>query len=196
MSLLSQSDRNTLLERWAEPTRIYHGPRHLQDCLTLFEGVRHLAADADAVEAALWLHDAVYVPQRDDNELESAHLARRMLGASGADAARIGHVVGLILATTHLSPVRERDAQLVCDIDLSILGAPDARFDEYEREVRAEYAWVPDPVFRARRAKILSRFLSRPHVFQTAHFGARLEWRARLNIARSLEALRGAVSED
>ena len=41
-------------------------------------------------------------------------------------------------------------------------------FDEYERQVREEYAWVPDPVFRQVRKGILEEFVARPAIFSTA----------------------------
>ena len=79
--------------------------------------------------------------------------------------------------------------QLVVDVDLSILGAPDARFAEYERQIRQEYAWVPPDAFRERRARVLGSFLGRPALYGTAHFATRLEARARENLRRSLARL-------
>ena len=75
---------------------------------------------------------------------------------------------------------------MLVDIDLAILGAPPARFDEYEREVRAEYARVPDFLFRAKRKEILQAFRARPAIYSTAPMRERLETRARANLARSL----------
>jgi len=60
------------------------------------------------------------------------------------------------------------------------------RFDEYEREVRAEYAWVPGSHFRAKRKEVLQAFLARAAIYSTAPMRERLEARARANLARSL----------
>lgn len=189
-SLLTDVDRVQLRVRWREPHRAYHDERHLAECLRLLEEFRALAADAPAVETALWLHDAIYDPARDDNEAQSAALARRMLQAAGVGADRIAQVEALILATRHLRTPRDADAQLVCDIDLAILGADDARFDEYERDIRREYAFVPEAAFRAARAAVLERFLQRSAIYTTPALHERLEVRARANLARSLRALR------
>lgn len=191
MTLLTADDRVALEARWREPHRSYHGMRHLAECLARFDEARALAQDAEVVEAALWLHDAVYDARRDDNEARSAALARTMLQAHGVDASRIARVEAIILATRHAGPSADPDAQLTCDIDLAVLGADEARFDEYEREVRAEYAWVPMSIFRVKRAEILMRFLAAPRIFQTEWFHARLDEAARDNLSRSLEALRG-----
>lgn len=191
MSLLSLDDQTALRARWSESHRHYHSLRHLDECLEQFVAVRSLAQDAEVVEAAIWLHDAVYDARRDDNEARSAALARTMLSANGTSADRIARVEAIILATRHAGPCAIPDGQLTCDIDLAILGADPARFDEYERDVRAEYAWVPMPIFRVKRAEILMRFLAAPRIYQTAHFHALLDSQARDNLARSLEALRG-----
>jgi predicted metal-dependent HD superfamily phosphohydrolase len=75
------------------------------------------------------------------------------------------------------------------DTDLVILGAESARFVEYEQQIRKEYAWVPENVFREQRANILRAFLQRPYIFSTDLFRARYEHQARENIRQSLEAL-------
>lgn len=191
MTLLTIEDCVALETRWREPHRHYHGVRHLEECLARFADVRALAQDADAVEAALWFHDAVHDVHRDDNEARSAALARTMLEARGVAAERIAHVEAIILATRHETPSADPDAQLACDIDLAILGADVTRFDEYERGVRAEYAWVPMPIFRVKRAEILMRFLASPRIFQTEWFHARFDAAARDNLSRALKALRG-----
>lgn len=190
MPILSERDRVQLRDRWREPHRVYHDERHLAECLRLFDEYRGFAVDAEAVEAALWLHDAIYDPARDDNEVESAALARRLLLADSVGGARIAQVEALILATRHVATPRDADAQLVCDIDLAILGADDARFDEYERDVRREYGFVPEAAFRAARAAVLERFLDRSAIYTTPALHERFEVRARTNLGRSLRALR------
>jgi len=62
------------------------------------------------------------------------------------------------MATKTHEPNTHVDAPLLVDVDLSILGQPKARFDEYERQIRAEYGWVPEKIFGTKRAEILQRF--------------------------------------
>ncbi|MGE8202936.1 MAG: N-methyl-D-aspartate receptor NMDAR2C subunit, partial [Variovorax sp.] len=69
---------------------------------------------------------------------------------------------------------------------LSILGAERGRFDEYERQVHAEYAFVPDEVRLPRRRAILQRFLDRQAIYATPRMHAQLEAQARLNLQRSI----------
>lgn len=174
---------------YREPHRHYHTLEHIARILTLFDGVRPALQRADEAELALWLHDVVYDPRGSDNEERSAAWARRILDEAGVDAARAGRVSALILATRHQAPPDDHDAHYVVEADLSILGAPAADFDRYERQVRREYAFMNDGDWRHRRAGRLRGFLERPRIFQTPGF-APLEEPARANLCRSLDLLR------
>lgn len=123
------------------------------------------------------------------NERQSVDWARRVLGAAGADVAVQQRVDALIMATRHDAAPGPGDEQLLVDIDLSILGAAPERFAEYDRQVRAEYQWVPG--FMKRRA-VLSAFLARPRIYSTDHFSARCEARARANLAWAVDDRAGS----
>lgn len=179
-----------LSARYAESHRAYHTIAHIAHCLDEFEEVRGLAADPLAVEMALWYHDAVYDPRATDNEARSAELARRAAEAMGWARERGDRAAALILVSTHRALAEDPDARLFADIDLSILGGPSAIFAKYERQVRVEYAWVPEPAFRAARSAILKSFLDRPSIYATPHFRKKYESMARLNLAVSLNLLR------
>lgn len=178
--------------RYLETHRAYHTLRHLEECFTLFAAARPLCAHPGEVAFALWLHDAVYQPKTRESEEASARWARKILSDAGAPADVAARVQELILATQHAASPPAGDARVLVDIDLAILGAEPARFDEYETQVRKEYAHVPDELFRAGRAKLLHEFLGRPFLYSTPHFRERFEARARANLQRSLQALTAA----
>jgi predicted metal-dependent HD superfamily phosphohydrolase len=142
---------NQLVRAYGEPQRHYHTLQHLRECLAHCEAAAALARRPEEVELALWFHDAVYDPRRQDNEQRSADWARSSVLAAGCDAAIAERVAGLVLLTAgHEAPADDPDAQLLLDVDLAILGAAPARFVEYERQIRAEYAHVPQaPAARA-----------------------------------------------
>jgi predicted metal-dependent HD superfamily phosphohydrolase len=172
--------------RWAEPHRHYHTPQHLAECLELFERERALARHRGEVAIALWFHDAVYDTHRHDNEAESAAWARRVLLEAGARDEVADRVHALVMATRHSETPATADERLLVDIDLAILGAAPERFAEYERQVRAEYAFVPEDVFRAKRREILQAFDARRPIYATPALRERLEAVAHANLARSL----------
>ena len=181
---------NELVAAYSQGHRHYHTLQHLRECLAHCDAAASLAAHPEEVELALWFHDAVYDPQRDDNEERSAEWAWRSILAAGCDEAIAQRVQALVLATkAHQAPADDADARLLLDVDLAILGAAPGRFAEYERQIRAEYAHVPEADFRAGRARVLAGFLERPRIYLTSVFHDALEHRARENLARALGKL-------
>jgi predicted metal-dependent HD superfamily phosphohydrolase len=181
----------TLAARYGEPHRAYHTLRHVEHCLKEFDAVRAEARDPVAVEMALWYHDAIYDPHRRDNEEQSAVLAEQTAAAAGLTTAFIRRLGDLIRVSTHKKSASDPDGRLFADVDLAILGQPPDAFGEYERQVRQEYAWVPEEEFRAGRSKILEAFLDRFSVYGTPGFQDKYEKQARLNLTASLLILRG-----
>ncbi len=181
--------QDQLIAAYQEPQRHYHSLQHLSECLAHFAAVRGQAQHPGEVALALWFHDAVYDVKGSANERQSADWAVRELQAVGAGAAVQSRVERLIMATQHGAAepdAGEPDQQLLVDIDLSILGAAPERFAEYDRQVRAEYAWVPGIVYRMKRKAVLKSFLARPHIYGTAHFRERCEAQARRNLAAAV----------
>jgi len=175
--------------RYREAGRHYHTLQHLGECFAMLDGARHLAERPAEIELALWFHDAVYDTRAHDNEGTSAAWAERSLIAGGVSRVVGRRVSELVLATRHDAIPGDDDTRLLVDIDLSILGAAPPRFDEYEQQVRQEYAWVPDDAFRIGRARVLSAFLERATIYNTPWFIERLEHQAQENVSRSLRAL-------
>ncbi len=179
---------------YGERHRHYHTAQHISECLTVFDDVTEQVADPESVEFAIWLHDFVYRVRRNDNEEASAAVARAWLHDCG-DAARAEEVTRLVKATKHDGRPGTGDEALLLDIDLNVLGARRARYDEYEAQVRREYRWVPGPLFRRRRAELLEAFLNRDSIYRTEWFRTRWEQTARDNLARAIRVLRdGGVS--
>lgn len=173
-----------LQQAYQEPQRHYHTLQHLEECLALFD--RHAAQQPGAVALALWFHDAVYAVRGGDNELRSADWAVAALQQAGAAQTVQARVHSLILATRHEAVPTDGDERLLVDIDLAILGASAPRFAEYNQQIRAEYAWVPEPLYTQKRREVLQAFLQRPHIYGTPAFQQRFEAAARANLAGAL----------
>jgi len=189
--------REELMTAWSESHRHYHDQRHLRECLALWTRWREHSPRADEVAIALWFHDAIYDPQASSNELNSAAWAARSLVRAGADSDTAQRVHDLVMATQHgftqeTAPAAlgsGPDAQLLVDIDLSILGSPAERFERYDQDVRKEYAWVPGFRYQEARAQVLQNFLDRPRLYNGKHAVALLEGQARINLAAALSRL-------
>ncbi len=178
--------RDAVLAAYAQPQRHYHSRQHLGECLQWFEQVQALARRPHEIELALWFHDAIYEPKAGDNEARSADWAVRALTAAGVAAEAVQRVHGLVMATLHSAVPVDDDERLLVDIDLAILGAGRERFDEYEQQIRREYAFVPGWLFKRKRRAILQGFLQREHLFGSDYFRQRLEQAARDNLRRAV----------
>ena len=178
-----------LVACYSEPHRKYHTMQHLEECFAHLESLRSFAEHAGEVELALWFHDAIYNTKRKDNEERSAEWARDSARSAGLRVDQASRIHNLVLTTMHNVVPVGRDAAVLVDVDLGILGSDAARFDEYELQVREEYSWVPGPLYRAGRRKILQEFANREHIYSTEYFREKYEARARDNIARSLARL-------
>jgi len=178
-----------LLSRYGEPHRAYHTLQHLQECLSLRQEISTPCESPAEIDIALWFHDAIYEPSRNDNEARSAEWLDA--GAAQAGLAREvrDRLHALVMATRHSAMPAKADEAVLVDIDLAILGAPPERFAEYETQVRQEYRWVPEWLYRRKRREILAGFLERGMIYSTSECRERFEEQARRNLQRSIAAL-------
>ena len=169
------------------PERHFHNLDHIRDCLGRFDEVKSLLRDPDAVEVALWFHDAVYVPGDPDNEQRSAEffLAR----SNGAEPAFRRRVCGLILTTRHERRTGGNDRSFIEDIDLAGFGAPWEAFMRQGDLLREEFAAQTDAQYHAGQVFFLERLKRRHWFFATDYFRIRYEAKAQANLARLLALL-------
>ena len=172
---------------YGEPMRRYHTFDHIQHCLQEFDAIVEQLEHADAVEMALWFHDAIYVPGASDNEQRSAQLFRSC--AVGGDPGFCQRVDELIMVTTHRVPPRSHDERFIVDIDLSSFGQSWAEFLYDGEDLRAESADLDDAGYYQSQLRFLNSLYQRPNLFQTTFFQARYEQAARTNIERLIARL-------
>jgi predicted metal-dependent HD superfamily phosphohydrolase len=186
---LTEDLREDLLARWSESHRKHHTVTHLNEMLDAIGALAGagLAFDREAVELAAWFHDAIYEIGRDDNEERSAELARELLTSSPVR----DEVARLVLVTkTHTVADDDINGAVLCDADLSVLGSAPLRYRAYAEAVRAEYADIPDDVFKPARAQVLTTLLDGP-LFHTEPGRSRWEAAARRNVADEIHELTG-----
>jgi len=176
-----------LIDRWRQPHRRYHNADHLTAVLSHVDTLAEHAADADAVRLAAWYHDAVYDGKPGEDELASAALAEQELSRLGLAADRLTEVVRLVrLTASHQPEPGDRNGEVLCDADLAVLAGDAAEYGAYAAAVRAEYAHVPDELFRLGRAQVLHHLLAMPTIFRTSAARERWEQRARENLRAEL----------
>ncbi|MFO1372511.1 MAG: hypothetical protein U1F42_08985 [Candidatus Competibacteraceae bacterium] len=174
---------------YGEPSRRYHTLAHIRHCLDEFDQASTFMDNADAVEMALWFHDAIYIPGATDNERCSAELFRQRAGEDAAPAfCQLVHE--LIMATTHRVLPQHKDEQFIVDIDLSSFGLGWEDFLRDSRLIREELGNLTDADFYPAQLRFLLTLRGRPHFFFTDFFRERYERIARDNIRRIIEELR------
>ena len=171
---LPSSMRDDLLSRWGEPHRHYHDVRHLAQCLMALE---QLGCDDPVVVLAAWFHDAVYDGVPGDDEEASARLAEHLLSGFVGGS----EVAALVRMTATHEPTNDRGAFL-SDADLSILGQNPGRYHVYVRDVRLDYAHVPDDQWRVGRSQVLRQLLELDPLFRTDRGRELWSAQARLNL--------------
>lgn len=179
-----------LVERYGEPHRRYHTLEHVDACLRWLDAFADLAERPEEVELALWFHDAVYDPKSRSNEEDSAALARARLAALGVRPASIERICGFVEATRGHAPA-VGDTGLVLDLDLSIFASSEEGFQRFERQIREENGFVPAPLYRAARRKIVTQYLRREALYNHPAIRERWEAQARRNLAVQVRRLGG-----
>jgi len=184
-----EAELSQLIAAYSAPGRHYHNVQHLEN---LFAQVAAFPLqDAVVVGLAIWYHDAVYEALRGDNEAKSAEWALAFLAKTTLEPARCARVADLIRRTadhTQPQPPDDADLLLFLDADLSILGAPQAAYWDYARQVRREYRLVPDLLYRPGRRKVLAKLLAAPVLFHTPTLREAFDAPARRNLQAELAA--------
>jgi predicted metal-dependent HD superfamily phosphohydrolase len=179
-----------LVAAYSEPHRHYHTLEHLGE---VFRVAGRLPCDNRlAVNLAIWFHDVVYDPIRNDNEEQSALFAERWLGELNLTKELIETVQQLIRATAHLDGNQAStlpDVVALLDADLAILGADQKRYFRYAADIRREYSHVPEDQYRQGRSAVLQKFLAHPAIYRSRLLQEEGEAAARRNLEAELQSL-------
>jgi len=189
------SDSGTAEKLWQEieagyskRNRHYHNLLHLESLLKYLIFLRPEIRYWEAMIFALAYHDIVYDAMKSDNEEKSAAYARESLHKLGCPEATIEQVCDLILKTKGHSKSEDPDTNIFLDADLSILGSDPETYRKYSHQIRKEYKFVPDFMYRPGRKKVLENFLKMPAVYKTPFF-QELEENAKFNLREELKSL-------
>ena len=185
-----------LRARLAEPHRHYHGQAHVDALLADLAARRGAFHAPEAVELAVWFHDAVYVPGAADNERASAALLRAAM-AGLAPEPQLADAEAMVLATERHAVPPDLPAPLAADLaafldmDMAVLGAEPAAYDRYAAGIMAEFVpAVGEARYRLGRAAFLRALLTAgTPLFQTEAARAALDRPARANLRRELDGL-------
>jgi predicted metal-dependent HD superfamily phosphohydrolase len=175
-----------LLSVYSKPGRYYHNLSHIAYMLKLLDKMFEKTPNTSLIKLAIWFHDFVQHPGRSDNEEESAKEARGRLYFTPEPSLAL--IVDMVLDTKHEETPRTPEGQILCDLDLAILGSDPKSFALYEDQVRLEYPKVSDERYNSKRKEVMGRLCSRPYgIYYTREFKRLgLEEQARINLNKYL----------
>ena len=173
-----------LTSAYNEPQRHYHTLDHIGHCLSLFDQCKALLDNPDALELAIWFHDAIFETGKPDNELRSAELYQSL--SADVHPNELRELVGrLIIATLHDGgSLEDKDAGYMVDIDLSSFGLPWEDFLRDTQDLRKECGHLSDEEYYQRQSSFRTGLMARPKFYMTDYFYERYEQQARENLER------------
>jgi pantetheine-phosphate adenylyltransferase len=174
---------------YTDDERFYHTVRHIWHGAEELELLGNIPFLRETLLA--WAcHDLVQNNRGGcQNERESSDMAKRQARSLGWEEDEIERTGRMVMATCPSLITDSPEERLVVDIDLKIFGEVEEAFDEYEWQIRREYAWVEESLFREKRSEILQGYLSRDRIYSSKYFYDKYEALARANLQRSLANL-------
>ncbi len=172
-----------LSKNYQDPVRYYHDAQHINDCLEWLDRYRDQVEDPDAVELAIWFHDACYSPDPAGHEQRGIDLLRR-LAAAKMEPQRLDKVCAIIGLTDHQQPTHDLEQALMLDIDLSSFCRPWRHYLRDTARCRAEQKKLKSIEYCACQLGFLRQLAGREQIYYHPQFRAAHEADARRNIAR------------
>jgi predicted metal-dependent HD superfamily phosphohydrolase len=179
-----------LLVQYSESNRHYHSVRHITSMLDGFEALKTKFEQPIAAELAIFFHDLIYDPARNDNEEQSAKKMRETVGGFVVDSV-IDAATFSIEATKKHEATPNADTNLLLDLDMAILGQPWAVYECYAKGVMQEYLPVygEEAYRRGRPELFLEPMIAHGDIFLTKEF-EHLNEPAIRNMLREVDALK------
>lgn len=183
----AQATFSLLDSLYSEPQRKYHTWAHITTVLTLAQQFKQSIQDPISFEAAIWFHDAIYVPYRHDNEKNSAYLADCVLRTSRLQDEQIRNCIEIIISTeyTQMRKPDRGDSALFHDLDFAIFAFPLEQVLAYDNNIHDEFlcaTQITETEFFVQRKLFLTNLLHKQELFKAVESKKTWEQQARENI--------------
>ncbi len=182
-----QATLELLLSLHNDPARRVHTSQHLLDCFAKLKRWHRETQCFHQVAMAIWFHDAIFDPQRHDNEARSARLASDRLLAAKVAPDTAQRIRELIISSRPGEQLQTREARLLHDIDRAVLGTSEELYNRYERNLRYENLHIGDFIYRRKRIEQLQALLTKTQLYLTESAQSELHTPAVFNIKRWLD---------
>ena len=178
-----------LQSKYSNPTRHYHILAHLDNLIEQLLPIRNKIENWQVLIFSVAYHDIIYNTLKKDNEERSAVFAYERMTLLNFPST-LKEKCGLqILSTKHHRLNDDADTNYFTDADLSILGSDADSYITYTKQIRKEYSYFPDMLYKPGRRKVLAGFLEMENIFKTKYFRDKFEVQAKINISGELKSL-------
>eukprot|EP01130_Rhizamoeba_saxonica_P012020 TRINITY_DN5029_c0_g4_i1.p1 TRINITY_DN5029_c0_g4~~TRINITY_DN5029_c0_g4_i1.p1 ORF type:complete len:208 (+),score=44.42 TRINITY_DN5029_c0_g4_i1:1-624(+) len=185
---LSQKWKDIVIDHYNESHRAYHTMTHLVEMFQYMDQYLHCIVDTVAVSLAIWFHDVIYEPTKNNNEEKSAMLFELFGQEASLDDDLVEKVFNYIIATkSHKCDPDTIDYDLFffLDFDLAILGKNYEEYTIYTQQIREEYKHYSEQQYKIGRTKVLEH-LTEQELFFTSQFLEQFDSQARSNIRQEI----------
>lgn len=174
---------------YSKTYRHYHTLNHLSHFFKELEKAKRYIKDWDSTLLAMFYHDIVFLPTRNDNEKSSSDLAEISLAELDVSEEKIDKCQKMILATKEHKKSDDSDVNYFIDADISIIGSDEITYESYLEGVKQEYYFLSEDEYIKGRKKIIHHFLKMKKIFKTNFFYQQYEKKARKNLMKELREL-------
>jgi len=177
-----------LIEQHQKPKRKYHNITHVSYMLQGFKNACSKIPYNETIEIAIWFHDAIYDPLKEDNEEQSAELAYNQCILNNIEEKIANNIKQLIMATKHgLIKPKNTEEKIIADLDLAVLGLDFQTFKKYGKAIKEEFTIINEKEYNKIQLKMLNDFLKQKELFHTEYFKNKYEKQARQNLKQAIE---------
>lgn len=174
--------------KYSSKTRHYHNLNHLKNMITELRNVESQVENLDTLLFAIYYHDIIYNPAKSDNEHQSALLFNKRI--SETSFANLQECMALIDSTKEHKLSKDKDTNILLDIDLSTLGKSTYEYKEYCENIRKEYQMYSDAAYCKGRKEVIMNILELDSIYKTAFFKQEYENQAKENLRNELRQLK------
>ena len=191
---------NVIRDEYMKKWKWYHNLNHVYYCLNKYYETTNDTSSGlnkeNDFEYAIWFHDIIYSPSRDDNESKSVNkfisFYEDISSFPESKTINKDKVIKYISSTSfHLTNISDNDISSLffLDIDISIISDSDL-YMEYENQILKEYTFVyNENEYKKGRKRFLGQLLQKDKIFRTKYYFDLYETKARNNLNSIIQFL-------
>ena len=191
---------NIIRDEYMKKWKWYHNLNHVYYCLNkYYQTLNDISSGLNKeneFEYAIWFHDIVYSPSRNDNESKSIDkfisFYEDISSFPESKTINKDKIINYISETScHLANINDNNISNLyfLDIDVSIISDSDL-YMEYENQIHKEYTLVyNEDEYKKGRKHFLEHLLQKEKIFRTKHYFDLYETKARNNLNSIIQFL-------